>query len=80
MSIVMDGILHLDLSSSDGNVFTLLATANRYATKMGLDDEEKLKIISEMQSGDYNNLVKVFDKYFGDHVRLYKNPYELQGK
>ena len=56
MSIVMDGILHLDLSSSDGNAFTLLATANRYATKMGLDDEEKLKIISEMQSGDYNNL------------------------
>ena len=76
----MDGILHLDLTSSDGNAFTLLATANRYATKMGLDDEEKLKIISEMQSGDYNNLVKVFDKYFGDHVRLYKNPYELQGK
>ena len=41
---------------------------------------EKLKIISEMQSGDYDNLVKVFDKYFGDHVRLYKSPYQLLGK
>ena len=66
----MNGKLHLDLSSSDGNAFTLLATANRYATKMGLDEEQKLKIISEMQSGDYDNLVKVFDKYFGDHVEL----------
>ena len=70
MSIVMDGKLHLDLSSSDGNAFTLLATANRYATKMGLQDEEKSKIISEMQSGDYDNLVKVFDKYFGSHIEL----------
>ena len=67
MSIVLDGKLHLDLSSSDGNAFTLLATANRYATRLGLEDEEKSKIIGEMQSGDYDNLVEVFDKYFGDH-------------
>ena len=37
---------------------------------MGLKDEEKSKIIGEMQSGDYDNLVEVFDKYFGDHVEL----------
>ena len=70
MSIVIDGKLHLDLSSSDGNAFTLLGIANRYATRMGLKDEEKSKIIGEMQSGDYDNLVHVFDKYFGDHVEL----------
>ena len=70
MSIVLDGKLHLDLSSSDGNAFTLLATANRCATRLGLEDEEKSKIIGEMQSGDYDNLVEVFDKYFGDHVEL----------
>ena len=45
-----------------------------------IDMQQKLKIISEMQSGDYDNLVKVFDKYFGDHVRLYKSPYQLLGK
>ena len=70
MSIVIDGKLHLDLSSSDGNAFTLLGIANRYATRMGLKDEEKSKFIGEMQSGDYDNLVQVFDKYFGDHVEL----------
>ena len=70
MSIVIDGKLHLDLLSSDGNAFALLAIANRFATRMGLEDEEKSKIIDEMQSSDYNNLVEVFDKYFGDHVEL----------
>ena len=70
MSIVIDGKLHLDLSSSDGNAFALLGIANRYATRMGLKDEEKSKIIGEMQSGDYDNLVEVFDKYFVDHVEL----------
>ena len=68
----MDGILHLDLSSSDGNAFTLLATANRYATKMGLDDEEKLKIISigKMLLGENVNVVSyivtvLFHQSFG---------------
>ena len=68
----MNGKLHLDLSSSDGNAFTLLATANRYATKMGLDEEQKLKIISEMQSGDYDNLIKVFYDKFGSFVTMYR--------
>ena len=70
MSIVIHGKLHLDLSGRDGNAFALLAIANRFATRMGLEDEEKSKIIGEMQSSDYNNLVEVFDKYFGDHVEL----------
>jgi hypothetical protein len=34
---------------------------------MGLN---KNKIITEMKSGDYENLVLVFDKYFGDYVIL----------
>ena len=42
---------------------------NDYTEKI-IKDEEKSKIIGEMQSGDYDNLVEVFDKYFGDHVEL----------
>jgi hypothetical protein len=30
------------------------------------------KIREEMMSGDYENLVKVFDSYFGDFVILYR--------
>ncbi len=70
MSIVMDGKLFLDLKSNDGNAFALMGHANRLATRMGLEDEEKSKIISEMQNGDYDNLIEVFTKYFGAHVEL----------
>jgi len=70
MSIVMDGKLFLDLKSNDGNAFALMGHANRLAIRMGLEDEEKSKIISEMQNGDYDNLIEVFTKYFGAHVEL----------
>ena len=30
----------------------------------------KNKFIEEMKSGDYENLVTTFDKYFGDYVIL----------
>tara|TARA_B110000196_G_scaffold36124_1_gene27093 strand:+ start:364 stop:585 length:222 start_codon:yes stop_codon:yes gene_type:complete len=70
MSVVMDGKLVLDLASRDGNAFVLMSHANRFATRMGLEDEEKSKIIDEMQSSDYDNLVEVFTKYFGAHVKL----------
>ena len=70
MSVVMDGKLVLDLAGSDGNAFALMSYANRLGTKMGFDDEERDRIVMEMQSSDYENLVKVFTKYFGAHVEL----------
>ena len=57
----------IDLTGPDGNAFALLAYAKRFAQQLGLDFG---KIQGEMTSGDYENLVKVFDKYFGDFVIL----------
>ena len=70
MSVVMDGKLVLDLTGSDGNAFALMAHANRLGTKMGFESEERDRIVMEMQSSDYDNLVKVFTKYFGAHIKL----------
>ena len=47
--------------------FFLLGRASDFAKQLGFDVEE---IIEEMKSGDYENLVSVFDKYFGDYVVL----------
>ncbi len=41
-----------------------------YMCKSVLSILNKNKIITEMKSGDYENLVLVFDKYFGDYVIL----------
>lgn len=57
----------IDLTGPEGNAYVLMGYASRFAKQLNLDDE---KIIDEMKSGDYDNLVEVFEKYFGDFVIL----------
>ena len=57
----------IDLTGPQGNVFFLLGTAKDLAHQLGLDWET---IHNEMISGDYEDLIKVFDHYFGDFVVL----------
>lgn len=57
----------IDISGPDGNAFVLLGCAKKYAMQLGFDHK---KIQDEMTSGDYENLIKVFDSYFGDYVDL----------
>lgn len=57
----------IDLTGPDGNAFNLLALANNFAKQLDLDGDA---IMKEMRSSDYENLVQVFDKYFGDFVIL----------
>lgn len=57
----------IDLTGPDGNAFALMAQAQRWARQLGLDGRQ---IINEMRQGDYENLVEVFDGYFGEYVVL----------
>lgn len=57
----------IDLTGPDGNAFTLLGYASKLAKQMDLD---RNKILQEMQSGDYENLISVFDSYFGSIVTI----------
>ena len=63
----------IDLDGPDGNAYNLIGVANNLMRKgfgrnaLGRDISE---VLNEMTSGDYNNLVRVFDKYFGDMVIL----------
>jgi len=59
----------IDLTGPDGNAFALLAYAKRFAQQLDLDFN---KIKNEMTFGDYENLVQVFDNYFGEFVILEK--------
>ena len=59
--------LVIDLTGPDGNAFALLGYARGYANALGLDADQ---ICNEMRESDYENLVAVFDKYFGDFVIL----------
>ena len=57
----------IDLTGPDGNAYFLLGTARNFAKQLGLDEEA---IVEEMKSGDYENLITVFDKHFGEYVDL----------
>tara|TARA_R100001463_G_C3501182_1_gene219062 strand:- start:201 stop:416 length:216 start_codon:yes stop_codon:yes gene_type:complete len=57
----------IDLTGPDGNAFALMAYADRFAKQLDLDS---VTIKAEMMNGDYENLIKVFDEWFGDFVIL----------
>jgi hypothetical protein len=61
------GPIVIDLTGPDGNAFVLLGKATNLAKQLKFDDK---KIIDEMTSGDYEHLLKTFDRYFGDFVIL----------
>lgn len=57
----------IDLTGPDGNAFALLAYAKKFSQDLDKPYEDLLK---QMQSGDYENLIQVFDDAFGDFVIL----------
>ncbi len=57
----------IDLTGSDGNAYVLLGIARKLSRQLSLDGAE---IIKNMKSGDYENLIQVFDNAFGDYVIL----------
>ena len=59
--------MEIDLTGPQGNAYYLLGTAKAFAKQLNLDDEA---ILEEMQESDYENLITVFDKHFGDYVDL----------
>ncbi len=61
------GPVVIDLTGPDGNAFALMGYAKRFAKQLNLDSN---KIIKDMMSGDYENLIQVFDDNFGDFVIL----------
>ena len=61
--------LEIDLTGPDGNAFALMGSAKTLARQLGIDSKP---IIEDMMSGDYENLLEVFDKNFGSFVTLYR--------
>ena len=60
----------IDLNGPDGNAFYLLGTAMNLCKQIGISSERTEEILDELKSSDYENLIKVFDRYFGTVVDL----------
>ena len=61
--------IEIDLSGPQGNAFMLIGMASKWSKQLGLDSKE---IQDDMTSGDYDHLLSVIEKYFGDYVIMYK--------
>jgi hypothetical protein len=57
----------IDLTGPDGNAFALMGYAMRFAKQLGKDGKA---ITNEMMSGNYENLIEVFEREFGEFVIL----------
>ena len=60
----------IDLTGPDGNAFYLMGTACNLMKQLKFTPEEADGVLDEMKSSDYENLIKVFDKYFGSIIDL----------
>lgn len=61
--------IEIDLTGPDGNAFVLLGHAENFSKQLGLDYSE---IRKDMTLGDYEHLLNVFEKHFGDFVVMYR--------
>jgi hypothetical protein len=57
----------IDLTGPEGNAFNMMTHASNFARQLNMDGA---LITKEMMSGDYENLVSVFDKHFGSFCVL----------
>jgi hypothetical protein len=60
----------IDLTGPQGNAFNLIALASNFGKQLGMSNSYIKEIQTNMMSGDYENLIKVFDAEFGSVVIL----------
>ena len=65
----------IDLQGPKGNAFALMAHADDFLRQMGRRDEFSA-MRTNMMSGDYDNLIRIFEENFGDYVELVGKPGE----
>ena len=61
-------LLEIDLTGPEGNAFVLMQYATRLGLKLGYSPMRVTAIRKVMMMGDYDGLVKVFDREFGSIV------------
>ena len=63
----------IDLNGPKGNAFALMAIARDVCRQTQRVDQAD-SIEKQMMSGDYNNLLNVFEKNFGEYFELINKP------
>ena len=65
----------IDLQGPNGNAFALMGRAVDLLRQLDRRDEVHA-MRTDMMSGDYDNLLRIFEENFGDYVELINKPGE----
>lgn len=60
----------VDLTGPEGNAFWLIALAEKLGRRLGVDPKRRGEINAEMYAGDYDNLIEVLEREYGDYIVL----------
>lgn len=63
------GKITIDLTGPNGNAYYLMGNVQIWCNQLGIDPEP---ILEDMMSGDYEHLLSVIEKHFGDIVVMYR--------
>ena len=66
----------IDLQGPQGNAFALMAYADDFLRQMDRRHEFNA-MRTDMMSGDYDNLIRIFEENFGEYVTLVGKPDEV---
>ena len=67
------GPIEIDLTGPDGNAFVLMGIATQLHRQLqDVMEISQTALIAEMQSGDYENLLQVIERYFGEYIVMYR--------
>ena len=64
--------IEIDLTGPQGNAYYLLGLAKKWGKQLDMSENYIKEMLEKMMSGDYENLVKVFDDEFGSIVTIYR--------
>lgn len=70
------GPIEIDLTGPDGNAFALMGIARRLGNvinkRRGGQYIDVKAIITDMMSDDYEHLLDVMEKHFGEYIIMYR--------
>lgn len=66
------GRIHINLRGQEGNAFALMGQVTNLGRELDLDKAEIRAILADMRSSDYEHLLSVMEKHFGDYVLMYR--------
>jgi hypothetical protein len=63
-------MIYIDLNGPEGNAFYLIGLGKKLGRQLERDWTRVNNVVNEMMSGDYQNLLDVFVREYGDFVEF----------